>query len=101
INEDLLPGSKLTGVEKEKAQQEIRKALGLILDRNHICVDIAQGGQVPASSFVAMGNKNPDNTEFYQTAGHNDGFYGYYDVSAEAYAANCAAAQATLAKYYK
>ncbi|MBO7364563.1 MAG: peptide ABC transporter substrate-binding protein [Lachnospiraceae bacterium] len=100
VNSDLLPGSSLTGVEKEKAQQEIRNAISLLFDRNYICEKIAQAGQVPASSFVAMGMVNPDNTEFYKTAGHNSGFVGYYDVSANAFEANVNAAIETLKKYY-
>ena len=100
INEDLLPGSSLTGVEKEKAQQEIRNAIGLLFDRNYIVNDVAQGGQLPASSFVAMGMTDADGSEFYKNAGHNDGFDGYFDVSAEAYAANCDEAIKILKKYY-
>jgi len=101
INKSLLPSNtNLTGVEAEKANQEIRKAIGLLLDRNYICESIAQGGQVPASSFVAMGMTNPDHTEFYKTAGHNEGYYGYYDVSKEAYTSNALAALEILQKYY-
>ncbi len=101
VNKSLLPGNtNLTGVEAEKANQEIRKAIGLLLDRNYICESVAQGGQVPASSFVAMGMTNPDHTEFYKTAGHNEGFAGYYDVSKEAYTSNALAALETLQKYY-
>lgn len=105
INAEVLPkGSELKGVEAEKARAEIRKAVALLIDRNHIVNEIAQGGQVPASSFVAMGMKNPDNTEFYQTAngGKTDTkkYFGYYDVSEDAYAANCNEALATLKKYY-
>ena len=101
INKSLLPSNtNLTGVEAEKANQEIRKAIGLLLDRNYICESIAQGGQVPASSFVAMGMMNPDHTEFYKTAGHNEGYYGYYDVSKEAYTSNALAALEILQKYY-
>ncbi|MBQ4259814.1 MAG: peptide ABC transporter substrate-binding protein [Lachnospiraceae bacterium] len=101
INEEILPeGSALTGVEAEEAREEIRSAIGLLFDRNYIVEQIAQGGQVPASSFVAMGMTNPDGTEFYKTAGDSEEFYGYYDVSAEAYEANWAAAVETLKKYY-
>lgn len=101
INKSLLPkDSTLTGVEAEKANQEIRKAIGLLIDRNYVCESVAQGGQVPASSFVAMGMVNPDNTEFYKTAGHNDGYYGYYNVSADAFEQNCYDAYDILAKYY-
>ncbi|MDD6188216.1 MAG: peptide ABC transporter substrate-binding protein [Clostridiales bacterium] len=101
INKNLLPAdSTLTGTEAEAAQAEIRKAIGLLFDRNYIVEEIGQAGQVPASSFVAMGMTNPDGTEFYKTAGHNDGFYGYYDVSADAYMDNWDSAIATLKKYY-
>ena len=101
INANLLPEkSTLTGVEKEKAQAEIRKALSLLIDRNYIVEEIGKAGQVPASSFVAMGMTNPDGTEFYKTAGHNKSYIGYYDVSADAYAKNCDEALATLKKYY-
>lgn len=103
INEEILPAnSGLTGVAAEKARQEIRKAIGLLFDRNHIVENIAQGGQVPASSFVAMGMFNPDGTEFYKTAngGDSKGYYGYYDVSPEAYESNCIKARETLQKYY-
>ena len=101
INEKLLPStSTLTGVEAEKANQEIRKAIGLLFDRNHIVDDIAQGGQVPASSFVAMGMVNPDGTQFYKTAGSNAGFDGYYDVSKSAFEGNVNKAVEILEKYY-
>ena len=99
INADLLPGSTLTGVEKEKAQQEIRKAVGLLFDRNYIVEKVAQGGQLPASSFVAMGMTDADGSEFYKNAADND-FVGYYDTSAEAYEANCAKAVEILSQYY-
>ncbi len=103
INEKILPAdSTLTGVEAEKAQAEIRKAIGLLFDRNYLIDEIAQGGQVPASSFVAMGMTNPDGSQFYQTSNSTeDAFDGYYDVSAEAFEANVTAAKETLAKYYK
>ena len=102
INKNLLPAdSKLTGVEAEKAMQEIRRALGLLFDRNYIVESVAQGGQLPASSFVAMGMTDADGSEFYKNANSKtDSFDGYYDVSAEAYEANAKAAIETLKKYY-
>ena len=102
INENILPAdSKLEGVEAELAQAEIRRAIGLLFDRNYIVEEIAQGGQVPASSFVAMGMSNPDGTEFYKTANSTtDSFDGYYDVSAEAFEGNVAKAMEVLNKYY-
>ena len=101
INENLLPASStLTGAEAEAAEAEIRQAVSLLLDRNYIVEEIGQAGQVPASSFVAMGMTNPDGSQFYETAGHNDGFVGYYDVSVDAYEDNFTAAVETLKKYY-
>ena len=101
INENLLPASStLTGVEAEQAEEEIRKAIGLLFDRTYIVEQIGQAGQVPASSFVAMGMTNPDGTQFAETAGHSDEYVGYYNVAPEAYEANYNSAMETLKKYY-
>ncbi len=102
INEDILPeGSELTGAEAEAAREEIRNAIALLFDRNYIVDEIAQGGQLPASSFVAMGLTDGDGaTEFYKNAGSSDDFDGYFDTSKEAFEANSAAAVETLKKYY-
>ena len=89
-----------TAEEKELAREEIRQAIGLLFDRNYIVNEITQSGQVPASSFVAMGMTNPDGTEFYQTAGDSDSYYGYYDVAEEAYEDNFTQAIEILKKYY-
>ena len=100
VNEEVLPASStLTGVDKANAENEIRNALALLIDRNYIVNDVAQGGQVPASSFVAMGLTDADGSQFYENAGGNS-FRGYYDVSEDAYEANWAAALDTLKKYY-
>ena len=104
INENILPkSSTLKGVEAEKAQAEIRNAMSLLLDRNYIVEKVAQGGQVPASSFVAMGMTNPDGTEFYKTAGDSEknGYVGYYDVDSKSFESNCNKAIEILKKYYK
>ena len=101
INEDILPASStLTGDEAEQAKAEIRRAIALLFDRNYIVEEIGQAGQVPASSFVAMGMTNPDGTQFYQTAGDSSDYYGYYDVSVDAYESNFESAVETLKKYY-
>ncbi len=102
VNENILPaGSTLTGAEKVAAEAEIRNAISLIFDRNYIVEAVAQGGQVPASSFVAMGMTNPDGTQFYKTANSTeDDFDGYYNVSADAIEANYNSAIETLKKYY-
>ncbi|MBE7057404.1 MAG: peptide ABC transporter substrate-binding protein [Ruminococcaceae bacterium] len=102
VNENILPAdSTKTGAEAEKAKAEIRNAIGLLFDRNHIVEAIAQGGQVPASSFVAMGMTEEDGSEFYKNAGSSDKFDGYYDVSKDAMQSNFDEAIATLQKYYK
>ncbi len=101
VNENILPASStLTGVEAEAAKAEIRSALGLLFDRQYICDEIGQAGQVPASSFVAMGMTDPDGSEFYKNAGSSDEYVGYYDASQAAVAANFNAAVETLKKYY-
>ena len=69
INENILPAdSTLTGAEAEAAKAEIRNAIGLLYDRNYICVEIGQAGQVPASSFVAMGMTDADGSDFYKNS---------------------------------
>ena len=101
VNQSLLPAdSTLTGVEAELANAEIRKALSLLLDRNYIVEEIGQAGQVPASSFVAMGLTDADGSEFYKNCNQSEDYLGYYDVSVEAYDANFEAAIETLKKYY-
>lgn len=100
VNESILPAdSTLTAEEAEKAQAEIRNAVALLFDRNYIVNDIAQGGQVPASSFVAMGIKDTDGNEFYKNAGDKN-LPGYYNVSADAFEENCNKAIEVLKKYY-
>ena len=101
VNEDILPeGSGLEGAEAEMARAEIRRAISLLFDRNYIVNEIAQGGQVPASSFVAMGMTEPDGKEFYKNTGANEGFDGYYNVAEDALEGNFETAMEVLKKYY-
>lgn len=102
INEELLPeSSELKGVEAERARQEIRKAFGLLIDRNYIVNEVSKGGEVPASSFISMGLTDADGNQFYKSAGSDkNNFDGYYDVSTEAVSENYQAAMNTLKKYY-
>ncbi len=102
VDRTLLPeGSTLTGAEAEAANAEVRKALALLFDRNYIVTAISQGGQVPASSFVAMGLTDADGkTEFYKNTGFSKDFNGYFNVAEDAYEANVASAVETLKKYY-
>ena len=80
--------------EAEKA--DIRKALGLMIDRNYVCEEIGQAGQVPAAGFVAMGLTEPDGKEFIEKNGPNGDGAGYYSVAKEDYAKNCDEAVALL-----
>ncbi len=102
INENILPAtSTLTGAEAEAANAEIRNAISLLYDRNYIVENVAQGGQVPAASFVAMGLTEADGaTQFYQVAGSSEDYDGYYDVSKDAIESNFDAAMEVLKKYY-
>jgi len=104
VNKSILPStSTLTGEAAEKAQEEIRNAVSLLFDRNYIVNSIGQAGQVPASSFVAMGLTDADGkTEFYKNANKDVGnsYVGYYDTSADATTSNFNAAIEVLKKYY-
>ena len=101
INEDILPaGSTLKGIEAENAKAEIRNAISLLFDRNYIVDEIAQGGQLPASSFVPMGLTDADGSEFYKNTGVSKDYDGYFDTSAEAVKANFSSVVDTLKKYY-
>jgi len=93
-------GNDLDANEAEIRKAEIRNAIALMFDRNYIADEIGQAGQVPASSFVAMGMTDADGTEFYLNAGSSDDYDGYYDVSADSYEANFAKAIEILKKYY-
>ena len=73
------------------AEAQIRRAIGLMLDRNYIAQQIAQGGQIPASTFVPKGMTDADGSQFYQNT-------DYYD--ADAYEENFAQAMEILRKYY-
>ena len=104
INEEVLPaGSSLSGVEAERAREEIRNAVSLLIDRQYIIDNIAQGGQIPASSFVAMGITDADSSqEFYKNANKDAGnsYTGYFDATQGALQANYDSAMETLKKYY-
>ena len=72
----------------EAAQQEIRRALGMLIDRNYIAGSIGQAGQVPADGFVPMGM---------------DSYYrgGYYAVDPDRYTQTFREAITILRKYYR
>ena len=84
-------------VEDEMKMAEIRQAISLLFDRNYICEEIGQAGQVPANTFVAMGMTDADGSQFYQNA---NGGEGYYSVDPDAFEANVQQAIEILKKYY-
>ena len=99
VNEDLLPaGSQYKNDENAKA--DIRRAIGLLFDRNYIVEEIAQGGQLPASSFVSMGLTDADGSQFYKNCGVSGSYDGYYDTSVDAYEDNFTTAVDLLKVYY-
>lgn len=99
-DETAAPTEAPAEVDPVAAEAEIRYALGLLFDRNYIVENVAQGGQIPASSFVAMGMTDADGSQFYKNAGDSDAYDGYYDVSKEAYEDNFTKAIDILCKYY-
>lgn len=90
---------EMTAEEKAHAEAEIRRAITLLFDRNYMVEEVTQAGQLPASSFVAMGMTDADGSQFYQNSGDNE-FAGFYDVSKEAYEDNFSKAIEILRKYY-
>lgn len=103
-NKDLLPkevAKKMTFEEIANANKEVRLALSLIIDRNYVVEQIGKAGQAPASSFVSSGLTDVDGKEFYQNAGNDPKYYGYFNVAKDAFAANCAQAVEILKKYYE
>ncbi len=103
VNEGILPAdSTLTGTEKLAAEAEIRNAISLLIDRNHIVENVSQAGEVPASTFVPMGMSDADGSEFYKNANKDAGnsYVGYYDVTKEGFEASYNSAIETLKKYY-
>lgn len=93
------PDVQTTPVD-EAAAAEIRTAISLLIDRNYIVEQIAQGGQLPASSFVPREMTDADGSLFYENAGTGGNYPGYFDVSAQAYEENYAQAINILRKYY-
>lgn len=91
IEAEVLPeGCALTGAAAERAREEIRGALSLLIDRNAVAAS-QPGQRKPASSFIPVWMTAADDASF-----HKD----YYSVVPRDYAANVASAVETLKKYY-
>ncbi len=98
VNERLLPDSEYADPKAAALkEQEIRKAISLLLDRNYIVENVAQGGQVPAASFVPMGMSDIKGGEFYEHAGTDK---GYFKVDEDAIEDNFNMALDILKKHY-
>lgn len=86
VNDDELYGDIVTD-EVKKAN--VRKALGLLIDRNHVAEEIGQAGEVPANSYVPIGLTEPDGKEFFSKNGPERNGEGYYSVAKTDYEENC------------
>ncbi len=64
----------------EKQKESVRKALGILVDRASITKDITASGEIPASSYIAMGFSDYDGAEFYENCGVNKDFTGYFNT---------------------
>lgn len=86
VDDDLLY-ENVASTEEEKVK--VRKALGLLIDRNHIAVNIGQAGQQPANAFVPTGLTEPDGkTEFVKKNGPTGKGEGYFSVNSADYTKN-------------
>ncbi len=71
----------------EDERISIRKAISLLLDRQHIVDNISQGGEVAANTFVPMSLSDADGkTDFRANA---NGGAGYFNIDSASYDANC------------
>ena len=89
----------LDAVGEERARAEVRRAIGLLLDREYVCREIARADQVPANTLVCRGVQEPDGSDFAYNAGAGGG-RGYFDPTDEALPANYEEALAVLKRYY-
>jgi len=86
----------ITDTEAKKVK--VRKALGLLIDREYIVVNIGQAGQIPANAFVSAGLSDAAGGEFVDHNGPDRDGKGYYNKGATdaEYKANVAEAIALL-----
>ncbi len=78
------------------AEADIRRALGLLLERSYIGEDLLQGGWTPAPSLVAAGISDWDGSRFWENAGNG----GYFSVSKLDFEINYAQAYGILSRYF-
>ena len=73
----------------EAERVQLRTALGLLIDRNYICDDIAKSGQLPASAYIPGGISDADGRDFASHNGPDGSGGGYYSTAPEDYESNC------------
>lgn len=71
---------------------KVRLAFSLAIDRNYICNNVTQTGEVPATGWVPTGIDNGSGSDFRAEGGD------YYSVSDSDYEANCQKAKELLAE---
>lgn len=80
-------------LKSEAEYAKFRKALSLLIDRNHICKEIGKADQQPAYTFVSKGisDKHSDGTttDWTEKSGTSRDGKGYYSVAEADYASNC------------
>lgn len=74
---------------------KFREALSLAIDRDYICVEIGQAGQVPAGAFVSLGISDSKAGSSFREVGGD-----YYDPTKEAYEDNLARAKEIIQELY-
>lgn len=80
--------------QDERAQ--LRTALSLLIDRNYICDEIAQAGQLPANSYIPSGISDANGRDFTARNGADGAGGGYFSTAVADYEANCAEAVSLL-----
>lgn len=78
-------------LKNETQYAKFRKALGLLIDRNHICKEIGKAGQEPANTFVGKGVVEKHGDELFdwtEKSGPERDGKGYYKVGTEDFSAN-------------
>ena len=73
---------------------QVRRALGLLIDRNFICDEVTMAGELPANGFVPNGMDDGTGTEFRSKAA------AWWNVGYNDYDANCDEAVAILRQWY-
>ena len=71
----------------QAAREEIRRALGMLIDRDYVANSIGQAGQTPADGFVPMGME-----DYYRG--------GYYAADRDSYRENFANAIRQLGLFF-